>query len=378
MTVRDLQIQRKGSDDPLITLPLFEVTNVSVDVLKKNVNIPAVKARDARFVGWVDKDGTMNYQTLFAPAGSEGDSHDTESPPATEPEPAKAEAPWTVMVEDIDLDNFTIDMEDRQPATPARVLVETLHFHTSQVSSALDKPLPIDLSFQLNQTGKADLKGTVNVEPLSVEMDVALTDIALKPFEPYLAPFVQFKVGSGDLTLTGKTHYQVASKTEPMVTYAGSIGVSKLAFVDPESSKSFLQWNDLAVKGLSLTIEPTTVKIQEIALNKPGMVLSIAKDGNSNMKRLLSPPGQTDQQPKEDKEVTAEQASAPPLPVQIDTVRIDHLQLQLTDRSIAPSVATKIEEFSGTIKGSRSRACTSEMLSRQPSMVWARSATWLR
>ena len=351
VTVRDLQIQEKGKNDQLITLPLFEVTNVSVDVLKKDVNISAVKAQDARFIGWVNEDGTMNYQTLFAPVGSALDTPDTLSSPAAESESVKAEDPWTVMIQNVDLDNFTIDVEDRQLATPAGVLVEALHFHTSQVSSTLDGPLPIDLSFQLNQSGKADLKGTVNVEPLSVEMDLAFTDIALKPFEPYLAPFVQFKVGSGALTLTGKTHYQVASKTEPMVTYAGSIGVSKLAFLDPESSKSFLQWNDLAVKGLSLTIEPTTVKIQEIALNKPGMVLSIAKDGNSNMKRLLSPPGQTDQQPTEDKEVTAEQASAPPLPVQIDTVRIDHLQLQLTDRSIAPSVATKIEEFSGTIKG---------------------------
>jgi hypothetical protein len=33
--VRDLQVKRKGENDPLITIPLFEVTNVSVDVLKK-------------------------------------------------------------------------------------------------------------------------------------------------------------------------------------------------------------------------------------------------------------------------------------------------------------------------------------------------------
>ena len=40
VAVRDLQIQRKGNSDPLITLPLFEVSNVSVDVLEKKVNIP--------------------------------------------------------------------------------------------------------------------------------------------------------------------------------------------------------------------------------------------------------------------------------------------------------------------------------------------------
>ena len=255
------------------------------------------------------------------------------------------------MVEDLDLDNFTIEMEDRQPARPARVLVETLHFHTSKVSSALDQPLPIDLSFQLNQTGKADLKGTINMKPLSVEMNVGLTDIGLKPFQPYLESFVQFAVGSGAVTLKGQTHYQDASKMEPMVTFAGSIGLSKFALVDPESSKPFLRWHDLAVKDLALNIEPSTVKVKEIALVKPAVVVSIDSDGSSNIKRLFSPPGQADEQPIEEEEPTAEEPSAPPLPVQIETVRIQNLQLQLADRSITPHVTTKIEEFSGTIKG---------------------------
>ena len=355
VTVRDLQIQEKGMNNPLMTIPLFEVTNVSVDVLEKDVNISAVKARDARFIGWVNEDGTMNYQTLFAPVGAATDSPDTVSPPAAESEPVQDEAPWTVRVEDVELDNFTIDVEDRQPVTPVRLLFEALHFHTSQVSSTLDHPLPIDLSFHLNQTGKAALKGAVAIEPLSVQLEVSLTDIALKPFQPYLSPFVQFNVGRGALSLTGQTHYQNASKAVPMVTYAGSIRVSKLALVDPNSSRAFLQWDVLALKGLALNVEPTSIKLHEVALVKPAVVLSIDQDGSSNVKRLLSPPGQLDEQPSEDKEHATEEASAPLLPVQVDSVRIDNLQLKLADRSVTPHVTTKIEEFSGTIKGLSSK-----------------------
>ena len=358
VTIQDLQIHEAGSSDPVITVPLFEVKGVGVDVAKQSVTIPSIAARDARFIGWVDKEGTMNYQPLFAPVESSNQSSSTSSPPVVESESGKDEVPWNVLVEEFDLANFTIDVEDRQPEEPARVLVEALHFHTSMVTSALDQPLPIDLTFQLNETGKADLKGIVNVEPLSVEMNVVLTDIALKPFEPYLAPFVQFAVGSGAVSVAGKTHYQDASKTDPMVTYDGSIGISQLAFVDPENSKPFLQWKEFAVNGLALNVEPTTVKIEEIALLTPGVVFSIAPDGTSNMARLFAPPGQIDEPPTEgeeaateDEEAQAEEPSTPPLPVQIETVRIDNLQFQMADRSITPNVATKIQEFSGTIKG---------------------------
>ena len=353
VSVQDLHIQEVGAAEPVITLPLFEVKGVTVDVNKQSVRIPSVSTRDARFLGWVESDGIMNYQTMFAPVESSSKTSETVSPSASEPEAEKAESAWTVLVEEVDIDNFTIDVEDRQPETPARVLVEALHFHTSQVSSALDQPLPIDLSFQLNETGKADLKGTVNVEPLSVEMAVALTNITLKPFEPYLEPFVQFEVGSGALTLTGQTQYQDNSTTEPMVTFAGSLGLSKLAFLDPEHSQSFIQWENLAFNDLALTVEPTTVKLKEVALLKPAIALSIDPDGSSNVKRLFAPPGMIDETvpESEEEESVSEEPSSPPLPVQVDTVRIDQLLLQLADRSITPNVMTKIEEFSGTIKG---------------------------
>jgi hypothetical protein len=105
-----------------------------------------------------------------------------------------------------------------------------------------------------------------------------------------------------------------------MVTYDGSIGVSTLAFIDPESSQPFLQWNDLTFNGLALHVEPTTVKVKEISLIKPALVLSIDPDGISNMKRLLAPPGQVDASPKEKKELATEETSSPPLPVQVETV----------------------------------------------------------
>ena len=357
--VQDLQIHEKGSSDPLIAIPLFEIKDVDVDVAKQSVRIPSIAARDARFIGWVDKEGTMNYQPLFAPVESSTDSAANNSPPADEPESDRSESPWKVLVEGLSVDNFTIDVEDRQPEDPVRILVEALHFHTTQVSSALDQPLPVDLSFQLNETGKVDLKGTVNIEPLSVQMDVGLADIALKPFQPYLASFVQFDVASGALNVTGNTHYQAASETDPMVTYVGSIRVSQLAFLDPDSSKHFLQWDDFAFKDLALNIEPTMVKLKEIALINPAIDFSIDPDGRSNMKRLFAPPRQVDEPPiedadelpTEDEEPTTDESSSPPLPVQVETVRIDNLQFQFADRSILPNVVTKIEEFSGTIKG---------------------------
>lgn len=84
LTVQDLQVQEVGSSDPVITLPHFEVKGVGVDVAKQSVRIPSIAARDARFIGWVDNNGAMNYQTLFAPVESVSDSA-TPLPPQESP-----------------------------------------------------------------------------------------------------------------------------------------------------------------------------------------------------------------------------------------------------------------------------------------------------
>ncbi|MCW5784555.1 MAG: DUF748 domain-containing protein [Nitrospirales bacterium] len=345
MTVHDLQIQEKGTLSPVITIPLFEVNGVSVDVAKQDVRIPSIQSRDAQFRGWVGKDGVVNYQTLFSPVESE-----SQTAPDPEPNPGNA---WKMVIEDMALDNFTIDFEDRQPEDPVKLLLNTIHFHTSDVSLDLDRSLPLDLSFQVNQTGQATLQGTLEVDPLTIELDVSLKDIALQPFQPYMASFVQFDVGDGALTLQGKTHYQTRVETEPMVTFQGGMGVSNLSLDDPMQDAPFLTWDAFVLKELDLQIEPTSVNLRDIGLTNPTLTLLIDADGGMNLKRLFAPPGSvskkesaTDENPPE-----ADISGEPPTPVKIGAVTLTNLLARFTDQSISPNVVTEVEGLTGTIKG---------------------------
>ena len=349
LRIQDLQIQEKGASEPVITFPLFEVNDVSVNVMKQEVNIPTVKGRDARFTGWVGRDGVVNYQTLFSPVTTE-----SQADKGSEPSPTST-TPWKVVIQDLLLDNFTIDFEDRQPEDPVKLLLETLHFHTSDVSLALDHPLPIDLSFQINQTGKAQLQGTLDSDPLAVELDVSLTDIALKPFQPYVVQFVQFDVGSGALTLQGKTKFQKGAKAQPLVTFQGRMGVTRLALEDPMQNNPFLKWDSLELKQMDLQVEPTSVNLQAIELVNPAVVFSIDADGGMNLKRLFSPPAsqleEDKQQEEEEKKRVVESDTVPPAPVKIGSVTITNLLARFADLSITPNVVTQIEGLTGTIKG---------------------------
>jgi uncharacterized protein DUF748 len=345
LTIHDLQIQEKGTRSPVITIPLFEVNGVSVDVAKQDVRIPSIKSRDAQLTGWVGKDGVVNYQTLFSPVTLENQ---------TVPEPELSPAnPWKMVIEDLAVDNFTIDFEDRQPEDPVKLLLDTIHFHTSDVSLDLDRSFPVDLSFQFNQTGQANLQGMLMVDPLSLELDLSLKNIALAPFQSYIAPFVQFAIEDGALSLQGSTHYEAETTTQPMVSFKGGMGISHLALGDPMQDTSFLTWEAFELKALDLQIEPTIVNLQKIELINPALALLIDEEGRLNLQRLFSPPGSGSQEETASDETPSEAQSdeSSPIPFKIESVSLTNLLARFTDQSVSPNVVTKIDGLSGTIKG---------------------------
>ena len=105
--------------------------------------------------GWGD--GAVNYHTLFSPAETEGQGDKEPGSSST------STNPWKVVIGDLLLDNFTIDFEDRHLEDPVKPPLETLHFHTSDVSLDLNRPLPVDLSFTSIKPERFNCKGTLKM-----------------------------------------------------------------------------------------------------------------------------------------------------------------------------------------------------------------------
>ena len=358
LTIQDFQIREKGAAGSVIAVPLFEVKDVMVDVAKQDIRIPSMTSQNARFVAWINKDGVMNYQSLFAPVESPGGEGNPTGTPITPPSandkpPSASSQPWHVVLHDLTLDNFTIDFEDRQPHEPVTLLFDSLHFHTADVSLDLSQPLPIDLAFQFNQSGSVRSQGHLGLNPLMIDLTLSLADIDLQPFQPYVAPFVQFAVDSGVLTLKGRTHFQKGTAQQPMLTFQGEMGISQVGLEDPTQGSPFLKWDQLALKNMDLQVEPTAVNLEEVRFVNPAVVVSIDPDGGMNMKRLFAPPG-SDSEPDGSSNKPSqegESGQAPPTPVKIGSINITNLLARFADTSITPNVVTQIEELSGTIQG---------------------------
>ncbi len=354
VSIDDLTIVERGGIDPVVTVPVFNVEGIQLDLQRQAIDVARVYSADARFDAWMASNGVLNYQTLFTPAGGK---ETAEPPPPAQAKQAQAAKPWAITVDEIGLKNYGASYEDRALPNPAHVDVDALNLTVKDVRIPFKKPLPVDLSLKLNESGVIEVKGAVTVEPLKADATLKLEHIEIRPFQPYLDQFLNAEVRDGAIDLDGAVHFSKEHANAPMLQFQGNLGVSQLAIAEKNVLTDAVAWKALNINRIALDVEPTAVKIAEIVWQEPSAQIVIGSDGTLNLSRLAvsSPP--TDHAPpqKEPGGDKLQSKPAEPVPVRIDQVKLVKLAATFEDQSIEPKVKTGLTDFGGTIKGLSSK-----------------------
>ncbi|MBS0169053.1 MAG: DUF748 domain-containing protein, partial [Nitrospira sp.] len=354
----DVQLSAAGNREPVLNVPVFGVHGIHLDLPKRNLGMSRVALTGATIRAWLAEDGVINFKPLFAPVPVPVAQAEPKPP---EPPAADAAAPWTVHVQTVEVDKSQVDFEDRTLATPARLTVEQLQMTAKDVHVPFHGSIPVTAGFILNQQGTFDGRGSLQLDPLQTSLSLKLAHIGLRPFQPYLDRTMQIDLADGELELDGELTYRSKAEAEPMLRYAGQMGINTLHVADRVSGKEFLGWTALGIRKIALDVSPTKVKIGEISLRDPAVRLITGKDGSLNLSQLMRKPDAAKEPTSAEPTPTAAPGESPskkgsaPTPVEIDVVRLSKLSATFIDESISPVVTTGITDLSGTIKGLSSK-----------------------
>lgn len=359
ITMQQIKLSEKVSANPLVSLPTFKLSGIEVKTASQEVSIESISLQDGKIVSWLNQDGSLNYQKLFAQPAAPTMPSATESPSA--PSSSEARPVWKGMIREVSLKNFGLEFEDRTPATPVKLRLSPLNVNVQNISTDLARPVNLGFAVTVTESGKIELDGTVVPDPIHADLDVNANKIQLKPFEPYITPFAQLQLVDGELNLKGKFSYGSTSASQPAMNYQGMVSVDRFAVVDAIQSEDFLKWSNLSILGLSAKVEPTSIHIKEIVAKEPYARVLIHADRTVNVSHILSPPqkeGEKGKQTESSSEPEAAKAPSPspakpaaPIPVRIDTVRVVNGSANFADFSLEPKVATGIQKLNGTVEG---------------------------
>ncbi len=328
-------------DPKLISVPNLQVSGLEFNLQQQNLSIKSVTTRDAVIKAWLAKNGEINYQTLFAPPASE-QAQQTPPPASSD----KNEKPWQVALGEFKIDNYAIEFTDHTTKKPVALNLSELNFSINNFNNKKGTKLPLSFSTQFNKQGKIKISGQSILEPFSSNLELAISNIALNNFQPYINQSARLDIIGGRFNTQGKLAISMPEGGDLKLNYKGGMNIKSLHTRDQILKQDFLNWEQLKLSGLDFNLQPGKLKIKTINLDKPYARVTIKKDKSTNINDVIV---EAEKNKSKKKPAKKAKSQSTPFVYNIAKVAITGGESDFSDYSLILPFVVKLNALEGAI-----------------------------
>ena len=333
------QLKAADTGETVVSIPSFSVERTGASLADRRIEVGLVKSSGGSILARQMKDGKINLLGLLnLPAAKPADTNS----------PAPSEPPWTVLLKEVAFDSYAIKMEDQRPAKPAALSLDQLAFNVKGLSTLSNVPITVSLSARLNQTGTLTAQGTAKIAPSQADVEIGVSDLDLRPFQPYVNEQVRLTITSGHFGTHGRVRYTLQGASAPLLKFEVDLSLTNFVTTDQALFKEFVKWDALNVTGINLDLQPNQLQVQEVKWRGLQTSVIIGPAHRPNLSTIL-PERAASAAPAPAS--TAAPAQAGEFPVQLAALVLENAAFHFADESIEPHAIFDVEEFGGTVKG---------------------------
>lgn len=280
--VKQLGVAEKGKTDELLAIPSVAVRGIAADLKQRRVSVTSLSSNDARIKAWLQQDGKINYQTLFAK------QDDASAAPAPAPAASDTVSPsWQITLNELALNNYQVQFTDFTQSKPVDFQLSAMNFKLQDYSNQPAGKLPLQLATQVNNSGQINVAGGIILEPFSGDLTVAVKELDLKRFQPYLEKYLNLDLVNGDFSTHGDLKLALAEELQ--LDFHGDANLANLITRDKAKNKDFLKWSDLQVQQIDVDLAKQDYKLGKVVFDRPYVRFTINKDKTTNINAIIVP-----------------------------------------------------------------------------------------
>lgn len=337
-TLSGLRLPLQGADGPVVMIDNIELKGGRVNLVERSATLGHVVLAGGHLQATRNAQGQIDLLEAakeFFTTGSE-----PAKPPSVPVTPA-----WRYRLDKLDVANLNVVLRDASVQPAVDLALENITLNVTGMSDDLQAPLPVRLAFDVRAGGRFEGEGSVIPAEPTVDFKLKLTDLTLKPAQPYLAQKAHLAIADGRLSSQGRIGYNAAQG----VHYRGDFTLADLRLNEAGGDNLILAWKSLDSRLLTLTSRQ--LKIGELRLDGLNTRLIIDKNKSSNFNKLIKPAA--DAAPP----TAAAKAppGAPPFRVDIDRIGFRNGAMDFADHSLVQPFGTRIHKLSGSVSNLSSR-----------------------
>jgi uncharacterized protein involved in outer membrane biogenesis len=344
-----LRFKKPEESEDFLKIPNFSIKETDVSLSKKEIRIGVFSTQNGELSVKRLANGDINLLKLIPPSTSQQEP----------PKEKSAEKPWLILLKQMAIENYTINLEDRVPSEPVVLTAENLKIRGQNITTAKNSLGKLSLSLLLNKTGMISTEGSVSLEPVSADLKMDLKEIGIGVAQPYFANKIKINVTGGAFSTAGNLKLATLENKEMKMTYSGDALLANFSSIDKLTSDDFLKWKSLSFNGIQIGTVPLSIDVKGISLADFYARVAINPNGTLNLQDILEkgeskevkkettpPPAQ----PKEGTTVSQKEKE-PSNNIRIESVTLQGGTIDFLDRSIQPEFSLKLAEMGGRVSG---------------------------
>lgn len=328
-TLTDLALRDAANGEAVLALPRLAVVGITGDRRENWARLGRVEVAGGR-VALARSAAGLNLATLFTPIESTTARSVTSAAGVDRRPPA-----WQVDV--VAWSDLTVQWTDTAGEQPVSVAVTSLNGRAEGLSSANDREVDLEVTGMIDG-GRIAASGTLQLDPMVPVLAVEAERFPLAVISPYVEPATGVVIEDGHLQLNARL-----SGTAPGLTLAGEARIDGARLAN-RAGAEFGGWEQLNLSGVSYTLEPAALGIEEVRWVRPFGRYAIDEQGRSNL------PGVAGPEPAAAVAINPVQAE-PAMAARVDRIDLVAARFAFEDRSIERPAVVELTELSGTLGG---------------------------
>jgi uncharacterized protein involved in outer membrane biogenesis len=356
ISLSSLRFKKPEENEDFLKIPNFSIKETDLSLSKKELRIGVFSTQNGELAVKRLASGDINLLKLIPPS-------------TAQPEPPKeeksAEKPWLILLKQMSIDNYTINLEDRVPSEPVVLTAENLKIRGQNITTAKNSLGKLSLSLLLNKKGTISTEGNVGLEPISADLRMDFKEIGIGLAQSYFTDKIKINVTGGAFSTAGNLKLGFSENKEMKMTYSGDALLANFSSIDKLTSDDFLTWKSLAFNGIQIGTAPLSIDVKGISLADFYARLAINADGTLNLQDILEK-GESKEVKKEttpapqkkDETTVPQKEKEPSKNIKIESVTLQGGRIDFLDRSIQPEFSLRLAEMGGRVSGLSSEETT--------------------
>jgi hypothetical protein len=276
LRVTDVEFKAEQHEENLLQVDEITVMGGHVEWPEQNVTADDVVITGATAFGWLEPDGTPNWDVLVP---KESQQRIIEAYKTLE---ERIHA--TAALGRFELRDAGAVFEDETMSPPVRFRIHDADLVITDITTAEGSTWPFEASVMLQEDAVGRVKGTVGVAPVDIELEVGLEGLDLAEFRNYVARFAPLDLRAGVLSAAGTAKAAKAKGAEVLTaSYEGGFEIAALNLNETVTKGKLLGWGDLKASGITADLEPLGATVDAIEVSTAGLEITVAEDGTINL-----------------------------------------------------------------------------------------------